>query len=152
MDSKPTLSSTKPYLFRAFYEWIADNECTPYLIVNTDISDVVVPTEHIHDGRIVLNVALRAISKLKITNEFISFEARFSGVFKSIFIPMEAVLAIYANENGQGMVFAEEDLGLQSPPSKEPNQASQQEASPAPSSTLPKITPQKGRPTLTLVK
>jgi stringent starvation protein B len=105
IEEKP-LTSTKPYLLRAFYDWIVDNECDPYIIVNTDISGVVVPTDYIHDGKIVLNIAMRAINHLKISNDYISFDARFSGVLKEIFVPLEAVLAIYANENGRGMVFS----------------------------------------------
>jgi stringent starvation protein B len=102
------LSSTKPYLLRAFYEWIVDNKCAPYIIVNTKVDGVEVPENYIHDYRIVLNIAMRAVNKLKISNDSISFEARFSGILKQIFIPLEAILAIYANENGHGMVFSEE--------------------------------------------
>jgi stringent starvation protein B len=108
----PSLTSTKPYLLRAFYDWIVDNQCDPYIIVNTDIKDVVVPTDYIHDGRIVLNIAMRAINHLKISNEYISFDARFSGILKEIFIPLEAILAIYANENGHGMVFSNVDASM----------------------------------------
>jgi stringent starvation protein B len=111
-NTEKPLSSTKPYLLRAFYEWIVDNQCDPYIIVNTDINDVVVPTDYIHDGRIVLNIAMRAINNLKISNEYISFDARFSGILKEIFVPLEAIMAIYANENGRGMVFANEDAPL----------------------------------------
>jgi len=146
MDTPVTLSPTKPYLFRAFYEWINDNKCTPYVIVNAEIPDVVVPTEHIHDGRIVLNIALRAISKLKMHNEFVSFSARFSSKWKEIFIPMEAILAIYAHENGQGMVFSEEAMNITPAfEKKSENKTDDQK----PLETEP---PPKGKPNLRLVK
>jgi len=104
------LPSTKPYLLRAFYQWITDYECTPYIIVNTDHPKVEVPQAHVEKGRMVLNIAARAVNHLQITNEFISFDASFSGVLEELSIPIDAIVAIYAHENGRGMVFAENDL------------------------------------------
>ena len=110
------MTSSRPYLIRALYDWIVDNGMTPHLLVNTELQGVDVPQEHIHDGRIVLNINPPAVRDLDMSNEFIQFNARFGGVARTIFIPPAAVLAIYARENGQGMAFGEEIDG-QPPPS-----------------------------------
>jgi len=99
----------KPYLIRAFYEWIVDNACTPYVVVNANYPRCNVPTEHIENGEITLNIAPSAIRDLKITNETIEFRASFSGVVHLISAPVKAVLAIYAQENQQGMFFDYEE-------------------------------------------
>jgi len=99
------VKSSKHYLIKALYEWIADNDCTPYLLVNADIDGVLVPRQHVKDGRIVLNIAAFAIKNLHINHQSISFDARFSGRSTYIEIPVVAVISIYAYENGQGMIF-----------------------------------------------
>ena len=99
------LPPTRPYMVRAIYEWIEDNNLTPYLMVNTTVDNVSVPTEHIQDGRIVLNIASRATGNMHIDNEYISFSARFGGVSRDLWVPMQAVMGIYARENSQGMFF-----------------------------------------------
>ncbi len=104
------LSSTKPYLVRAFYDWIVDNDCTPYIIVNANYPDVLVPTEYVENGKIVLNIAMQAVSNLQLTNNFIDFDARFKGVSREIYVPIDAVVAVYAHENGRGMVFPEDEV------------------------------------------
>lgn len=109
----PILTSTKPYLVRAIYEWITDNECTPYIIVNAEADNVEVPSQYVEDGRIILNVSEDAVRDLQITNEFLEFNARFNGVATQVYTPVLAILAIYAQENGHGMVFSEDEL---SPP------------------------------------
>ena len=98
------VTSTKPYLLRALYEWCTDNGFTPYLAVQVDAS-VRVPREHVKNGEIVLNVSFGATSALKIDNDVISFKARFGGVARDIVVPVSHVTAIYARENGQGMAF-----------------------------------------------
>lgn len=105
------MTSSRPYLIRAIYDWVVDNGLTPYLLVNADDGGVVVPTEHVQQGRIVLNVAPRAVSALDLGNDTIAFRARFSGVDMEIQFPVTAVLAIYAQENGQGMAFTENGDG-----------------------------------------
>jgi len=100
--AEPT--STKPYLLRALYEWCVDNGCTPYVSVIVD-SRTRVPMEYVREGEIVLNIGPLAASKLAIGNEFIECTARFSGVVREVTIPVSAVAAIYARENGQGMSF-----------------------------------------------
>lgn len=111
------MNSTKPYLIRAFYEWIVDNNCTPYIVVNADSDGVSVPPQYVDNGQIILNISMNAASNLKLDNEEITFSARFAGVVYEIIIPVKAVLAIYARENGRGMVFAEEEPPT--PPSPE---------------------------------
>ena len=101
--------STRPYLIRAFYEWIVDSDCTPHIVVNAEEEHVQVPLEFVESGQIVLNIAMPAVQNLSLKNDAISFEARFGGVAHEIYVPTHAVVAIYARENGRGMVFSEED-------------------------------------------
>lgn len=103
------MTSNRPYLIRALYEWIADNGMTPHLLVNADRTDVVVPHDYVADGRIVLNVAASAVQGLVLGNEAILFSARFGGRPFPVELPIAAIAGIYARENGQGMLFAEED-------------------------------------------
>jgi stringent starvation protein B len=95
---------TRPYLVRALYEWCTDNGLTPYVAVYVDDS-VQVPREFVKNNEIVLNISFDATSALKLGNDFIEFKARFGGIARSIMVPMDHVLAIYARENGQGMAF-----------------------------------------------
>lgn len=103
------MTSSRPYLVRAMYQWIADNGMTPHLLVDVSIEGVQVPAEHIQNGKIILNVAPMAITGLVLGDTEITFSARFSGQSMSLYIPVEAVLAVYAKENGQGMMFSEDD-------------------------------------------
>jgi stringent starvation protein B len=96
--------STKPYLLRAIYEWCTDSGYTPYLAVKVDAATTV-PLEYVKKGEIILNISYGATSGLKMDNDAITFRARFNGVSREIYIPVHNVLAIYANENGQGMAF-----------------------------------------------
>ncbi len=104
MIDATTSSSTRPYLIRALHEWCTDNGLTPYLAVRVG-AGVRVPMEFVKDGEIVLNISLDATSVLRLGNEYIEFKARFSGVSREILVPVNNVEAIYARENGQGMVF-----------------------------------------------
>ncbi|AXK71468.1 ClpXP protease specificity-enhancing factor [Lysobacter sp. TY2-98] len=105
MSDEFEMTSHRPYLLRALYEWIADNGLTPHLLVDATRPGVQVPKHAINDGRIVLNVAQRAVAGLEMTNEIIRFSARFGGVSHAVSVPVGAVLAIYARENGQGMAL-----------------------------------------------
>ena len=96
--------STKPYLLRAIYEWCTDSGHTPYLAVKVDAATTV-PMEYVKKGEIILNISYGATSGLKMDNDAITFRARFNGVSRELYIPVQNVLAIYANENGQGMAF-----------------------------------------------
>ncbi len=106
--STPRMTSHRPYLLRALYAWIADNRMTPHLLVDATRPGVQVPPSAVQDGRVVLNVAERAVVGLDMGNELIAFTARFGGVSQPVRVPVSAVLAIYARENGQGMGLPEE--------------------------------------------
>lgn len=111
------MTSSRPYLIRAFYEWILDNDFTPYIVVEAEYPDVSVPQQYVENGRIVLNIAPGAIRDLLIANEHLEFNARFGGVPFNIYAPIKAIEAIYAKENGRGMVFkAEDDDDDETPP------------------------------------
>lgn len=99
------MNSSRPYILRALHEWIVDNECTPHLLVDINHPQVKVPPGYAADGRIVLNAAPAAVRYFTVDNEAVSFEALFSGAPFSLYVPIAAILAIYARENGQGMFF-----------------------------------------------
>ncbi|MDR2307006.1 MAG: ClpXP protease specificity-enhancing factor [Paucimonas sp.] len=99
------MNSSRPYLVRALYEWIVDNDCTPHMLVNAEYPAVQVPQGFANDGQIVLNISPSAVRSLHMDNEAVSFEGRFGGVSHSLYVPIGAILGIYARENGQGMVF-----------------------------------------------
>ncbi len=108
-DSKqPEMSSSKSYLVQALYQWIVDNRCSPYVLVNAYARGVEVPQDYVKDGQIVLNIAPSAVRDLQIDQQSIFFNARFGGIPMDIYAPMSAVLGIYARENGQGMMFEPE--------------------------------------------
>lgn len=98
----------RPYLIRALYDWIVDNDLTPYLLVQVDGPDVVVPQDFVEDGRIVLNVSPAAVRSLALENDVVSFSGRFSGQAFNVVVPMRAIAAIYAKESGEGMMFEPE--------------------------------------------
>jgi stringent starvation protein B len=102
------MTSNKPYLIRAVYDWIVDNDLTPYLLVNAEYPGIQVPQEHVSGGRIVLNISPQACRGLHLENDRIVFTARFSGHSVQILIIPAAVLAIYAKENGRGMEFGDD--------------------------------------------
>jgi stringent starvation protein B len=114
------MSSNRPYLLRAIYDWITDNGLTPYLLIDATKEGVQVPAQVIKNGQVVLNLAMRAVANLDLGNDWINFQARFSGASHAIHVPMAAVLALYAQENGQGMVFPAEDAGGDPPGSPRP--------------------------------
>jgi stringent starvation protein B len=131
------MTSNRPYLIRALYEWLLDNDLTPHLLVDADYENVTVPRQFVEEGRIVLNINPSAVMNLEMTNEIISFNARFGGKETDVLIPPLAVLGIYARENGRGMLFPDELEGL--------------EADDDPDDTDP-TPPPKGRPSLKVVK
>ena len=104
-DNTPSITPTRPYMVRAIYQWIEDNALTPYLMVDATAKNVKIPTEHVQDGRIVLNIASRATGNMSMENDYIYFSARFGGVSQDIWVPLKAVLGIYTKENSQGMFF-----------------------------------------------
>lgn len=115
-----SMSSSRPYMIRALYEWIVDNNCTPYVLVNALAETVAVPQEYVKDGQIVLNISPSAVMELLMNNDGLQFNGRFGGVPMDVYAPMSAIMGIYARENGQGMIFEGEtpDNDPPSPPSE----------------------------------
>ena len=158
-------TSTKPYLLRAIYEWCTDNGYTPYLAAMVD-GQTQVPMEFVKNGEIVLNISFSATSGLKMDNDFVHFHARFAGVSREIFVPVDNVVAIYARENGQGMAFEvtrkseREAVPEVPPPAETPTLTAVPSPQPDTVSSLNKLPddtpdpPKKGggRPTLTRIK
>ena len=110
------MTSSRPYLIRALHEWVLDNDMTPYLLVDATREGVDVPPQSVQDGKIILNISPSAVQGLSLGNECVEFNARFGGIPTHVSVPTAAVLAIYARENGRGMVFAEEEEGDDNPP------------------------------------
>ncbi|WGE89961.1 ClpXP protease specificity-enhancing factor [Actinobacillus arthritidis] len=98
----------RPYLYHAYYNWIIDNDNTPYLLVNAEYPDVDVPVEYVRDGKIILNIAPRSIGQYVVNDDYISFSARFQGMLRNLYIPFGATEAIYAQETGDGVMFQDE--------------------------------------------
>ncbi len=138
-DEEP-MTSSRPYLIRALYEWIVDNEFTPYMLVDTAVSDVKVPRDFVENGRIILNISPEATHSLVLGNDAITFNARFSGSAMDVVVPVDYVLAIYARENGQGMMFGD---------TNEPGP--EQDGVKPPSNSTPVTTTSK-KPSLKIVK
>ncbi|QEP44699.1 ClpXP protease specificity-enhancing factor [Ectothiorhodospiraceae bacterium BW-2] len=113
------MTSSRPYLLRALYDWIIDNNLTPYLLIDADGDGVVVPRKFVEQGRIVLNISLEAVHQLNLGDEAVELNARFSGKPMHIYVPVESVMAIYARENGKGMVFGEDSRDDEPPPKSE---------------------------------
>lgn len=131
------MTSNRPYLLRAIYEWICDNGLTPYVLVDATRPGIEVPVQSVKDGKVVLNLAPRAVTRLDLGKEQVSFMARFSGVSHAVSFPVSAVVAIYAQENGQGMMFPAEEGASDAVPGPEPE---------------PPAPPPKGAPKLRVIK
>ena len=114
------MKSMRPYLLRALYEWIVDNELIPHLLVNAEHEQVEVPSQYIENGQIILNISQMAVQGLTLGNDWVSFTTRFSGQPFSVFVPVKAVLAVYAKENGKGMFFQSEDYDKENASLMEP--------------------------------
>ena len=141
------MTSSRPYLVRAIYEWLIDNNLTPYIMVDVSKEHVEVPQKFVEDGRIVLNVSPQAVGGLVMNNHSLEFDARFSGIAHHIYVPIPAITAIYAFENGRGMVFNEEDDDGDPPVSPEPSNNGNKGSN----ESGPR-TPPKGKPSLKVVK
>ncbi len=100
----------RPYLLRALYEWIVDSGEVPNVLVDAEIDGVVVPSEHVRDGQIVLNISPQAVRNLSLGNDYVMCEGRFSGRSVELILPIESVRAIYCRDSGQGLAFDDEDL------------------------------------------
>ena len=104
-----TMTSSRPYIIRALYDWILENQCTPYVLVDAFGKGVEGPQEHVKDGQIVLNISPTAVQSILIANEGMEFDGRFGGIPKKVLVPIRSILGIYAKENGQGMMFESDD-------------------------------------------
>jgi len=142
------MSSSRPFIVRALYDWILENNCTPYILVNAFADQVEVPQEHVKDGQIILNISPAAVQALIVRNEALEFEGRFAGIPKLVYVPIGAVRGIYAKENGQGMIF-DADGAAPKPPS--PTGSDPQANSSGPKSMKPSG-PSSPKPSLRLVK
>lgn len=105
-DALPPVTSNRPYLIRAIYDWIVDNGQTPLIIVDARSPGVIVPPQAVRDGIVVLNISMTATGELELGNDLIRFNARFSGVSRGVQVPVAAVMAIRSREYGLGMVFS----------------------------------------------
>ena len=122
-DDAPRMTSHRPYLLRALYEWIADNGMTPHLLVDATQPGVQVPAHTVKDGKVVLNIAERAVAQLELGIDAVRFTARFGGVSQPVKVPVAAILAIYARETGQGMALPDDAAasGPDEPPDPTPD-------------------------------
>ena len=125
------MNPSRPYIMRALYEWIVDNGCTPYVLVDAQMQDVIVPDQYVKDGQIVLNISPGAVMDLNISNDAVAFNGRFGGVATDIYVPVNAVIGIYARENGQGMVFEPEEDVDPTPPDDLPPEPDKPEGRPS---------------------
>ena len=154
------MTSTRPYLIRGIYDWIIDNRCTPYLLVDASAVGVRVPRQAIKEGQVLLNIAPHAIDRLELGLDEVRFNARFSGVSQAIVAPVAAILAIYAQENGQGMMFPAEgaaeadDESVENPgeASSPTAVASVDSANSGAADEPPQPPPERIRPSLRIVK
>ncbi|MBA2778776.1 ClpXP protease specificity-enhancing factor [Billgrantia kenyensis] len=154
--------SSRPYLARGLYEWLLDNEHTPYVVVDAEQPGVNVPRQFVSNGQIVLNIGPTAVRDLLIDNDAISFHARFGGQPMQVVVPMAALVAIYARENGVGMVFGHEPC-MPAPQEDEPElpaakpelssiESDDAEREPAPDVARDKESGSRKRPSLRVVK
>lgn len=109
MASDVTMTSNRPYLIRGLYEWITDNGLTPHVLADATAEGIDVPPQAVKEGKIVLNLSQGAVRGLELGNDLIQCQARFGGVSSPVSIPVDAVMAVYARENGQGMLFPSDE-------------------------------------------
>lgn len=140
-DEAPPMTSHRPYLLRALAEWIADNDMTPHLLVDATQPGVQVPSSAVKEGKVVLNIAQRAVMHLQVDNASVSFSARFGGVSYPVHVPISAVLAIYARETGQGMALPDDVAGATGPSGDDGDEP------PTPTSPAPEENPPAGKRT-----
>lgn len=130
----------RPYLLRAFYNWIVDSECTPHIIVDATQPGVEVPQRFVEDGKIVLNIAPKSVMQFSMNDDAVAFNARFGGQPMQVYVPCYAIEGIYARENGAGTIFPDEPGYKARNAAPEKSKAEKDEAKPG------------KRPTLTIVK
>nr|VFK22300.1 MAG: stringent starvation protein B [Candidatus Kentron sp. LPFa] len=155
-NSSPPLIPTRPYLVRAMYEWIIDNDCTPFIVADAMDEGARVPRAYVNEGKIVFNIAPTAVKNLNLGNERIIFSARFNGAPTQVSLPIESILAIYMKENGAGMGFQAESESLSAAAEQEDILEATREESPKEEPKEKKESPptpgKPSRPTLRIVK
>lgn len=139
------LTSSVPYLLRAVNEWILDNNCTPFLVVDATVEGTIVPMDYVKDGQIILNIGPQAIRDLVMVNEHVMFNGRFNGIAHEIYVPMDAVLGLVTRENGEGMWFPREET-----PPEPPGDGPGQDGPGGP--TQREAPKKKGKPSLKVIK
>ena len=144
------MTPSRSYLLRALHEWILDNQSTPHMVVDATLNDVMVPERFISDGQIVLNISPSAVEGLSLGDAAVEFNSRFGGIPMHVYVPILAVMAVYAKETGEGMGFGSEP-GIPDPdgPQKAPLSSTDKAKSPA---TVSSISSHFKRPTLKVVK
>jgi len=143
--SANSMTSSRPYLLRAIYDWIVDNGLTPYLLVDATADHVEVPQKYVNNGKIILNISPAAVQDIHLGDEEVSFSARFDGQAMSCLAPVTATLAIYAKENGRGMVFTDDDMPPD-PGGRKPRSVAKSK------SGKPETRKKSGQPSLRIVK
>lgn len=143
-----SLTPNRPYLLRAYYDWLMDNQLTPHVVVDAFVKGTQVPQQYVKDGQIVLNIMASAVGNLQIGPEFVEFNARFGGVPQQVILPMASIVAIYARENGAGTVFDMEEAYMQD----DEDEAFSLSAVEDTVTPAPKDEPSKRRSHLTIVK
>lgn len=149
------MQSSRPYIARALYQWLLDNDLTPYIVVDAEQAGVEVPRQFVQNGQIVLNLAPTAVRDFAMENEAVSFSARFGGRPMQVMVPIEALIAIYARENGVGMVFGHEPvIPAEAAEAEEPrlNEVESTDDAPQQEDHGDEAPPRKGRPSLRVIK
>ncbi len=144
------MTPSRPYLLRAFYDWLLDNELTPHLLVNAEVAHTTVPHQYVQDGQIVLSIAPQAVVGLHMDNDAVTFSARFGGSPFQVYVPMAAVMSIQARENGAGTFFPPEPAYEAWLAAADEVTADEADTPPAPEPGA--SAPKKGKPTLRVIK
>lgn len=152
-----SMSSNKPYLVKAFYDWISDNDLTPYIVVDVNVYGVLVPMNYVADGQIVLNIASSAVGTIALGPDTIEFSARFGGKLEHLTVPYGAIGAIYAKENGAGTSLPiehpeEEEPIIEEPPKKPKANLSSVSSSPSDNASKPESSAKKSKASLKVIK
>lgn len=151
MTTPIKMTSNKPYLIGAFYDWISDNDLTPYIVVDVSVYGVEVPMAYVNDGQIVLNISSSAIGSIVMGETAIEFSARFGGKLEHLVAPYGAIAAIYAQENGAGTSLPIEHPEVEEAPAKS-SLGVVEKGNNEESVEQPSDKPAKGRPSLKVIK